>query len=164
MASDDLIFVGVGVLGLAIFVLIFNYVMTTTITEIEATPGINESSVVRGVLDKTQDTIDKYDWVIFAMFMIFVISILITSWFIGGNPLFMIIYVIMGIVSVGLSFILSNTWETISTNSIFASTLLKMPITTYLLTNLPTFMTILFFLAMITLFGKPYIGGDNPNV
>ena len=124
---------------------------------------INESSRAVDALTISQDKSSMWDYFAMAVFIGFAISIIVTGWFIGGNPLFMVIYFLVLSCGVVVTMVLSNVWESFSTASVFGFATSPLPITNWLLSNLPIVLVIVGFLGMVAMFGKPYItssGGD----
>jgi hypothetical protein len=99
------------------------------------------------------------DYVIFGLFIGLVLALLITAWFIGGNPVFMFLYFIFVVLAVVMSAILSNVWESYSGNSVFGLTIASFPITNNLLSYLPLYIGIVGFIGVVAMFAKPYLGG-----
>jgi len=122
-----------------------------------------ESSRAVDALTISQDKSSMWDYFAMAVFIGFAISIIVTGWFIGGNPLFMVIYFLVLAGGVVVTMVLSNVWESFSTASVFGFATSPLPITNWLLSNLPIVLVIVGFLGMVAMFGKPYItssGGD----
>lgn len=118
---------------------------------------------INASMQKVENVINSYDYVFMAVFLLFCISLIVTSFFIGGNPLFIVVYTIFILFAVIFSPILSNTWEDFTTKPVFmingVTEISHYPISNYILTHLPTFLGILGAVGMISLFAKPYVEG-----
>lgn len=95
----------------------------------------------------------------FSIFIGLILAFIITAYFIGGNPIFMFIFFIVIVIVVSISAIFSNTWEDITTMSIFGTTLSNFPITAHIITNLPYYMAIIGFIGIVMMFIRPFTDG-----
>lgn len=123
--------------------------------------AINVSARAVEVLEVSQEKSSMWDYFSLAVFIGFSLSIIITGWFIGGNPLFMLIYFLVIAGGVVVTMVLSNVWESLSTASVFGITGVDLPITNWLLSNLPVVLVVVGFLGMVAMFGKPYMSGGG---
>lgn len=97
-----------------------------------------------------------WDWVFLAIFMGLIMQIVLFSFASRINVAFFWIMVIVDIPILIVAVILSNIWQSIASNPVFAETILRFPITNTILgTYYPTVVVVILFLAMIILFGKP---------
>ena len=145
--------------GLGFFVL--HFVMTTVVDDMVHNTGLNQSASTVSALGGVVKTLGRLDYVVFGLFIGFVLGIMITGWFVGGNPIFAFIYFIVIVVAVILSTILSNTWESISSASIFGSTVSAFPITNNLLAYLPFYVAVVGILGLLVMFAKPAFEGQG---
>ena len=156
MAAKDVILIGVMVFMFAIgFFVVYNITNTVT-TTMMGISAINESEAAVEALEGSQAVSARMDYVIFGVFIGLVLALIISGWFIGGNPIFMVIYFLVVVMGVVLSTVLSNVWETVSSASIFGTTVSAFPITNNLMTNLPLYLAVIGFLGIIVMFAKPY--------
>lgn len=117
---------------------------------------IQSSNATMTVLDAGKATINKLDYIFFILFIGLMLSIIIASFFIPANSIFTFIYFIALVVIVATSAILSNVFEKITANGYFnAIATTNLPITNYLMNNLPMYVTIVGFIAMVLLYAKP---------
>jgi len=161
MAARDVALIGVLIFTFAIGFFIVHFAFNTITTDMIANDQINSSSAAVGQLESVEKLTNRLDYVVFGLFVALVLSLIITGWFIGGSPIFMFVYFIVVIVAVLVSFILSNVWETITTNAQFGTTLLSFSMSNNLMLNLPIYMTIVGFIGLIVMFAKPYFGGGE---
>jgi len=161
MASRDVLMVGVILFMLAIgFFVIYNISNTVT-TKMMGIAAINESAAAVSALQGSQKVTAQMDYVIFGVFIGLVLAIIITGWFIGGNPIFMAIYFLISIIAVVISTLFANTWETVSQSSIFGTDVAAFPITNNLMLNLPIYIAVIAFLGLVVMFAKPYLFGGS---
>lgn len=156
MAAKDVMFIGILIFTLGIGFLIIHFAMSTVVDDIVAQPTINSTPQSVTAFNSIKTTVNRLDYVMFGLFIGLCLALIITGYLIGGNPIFMFIYFIVIGVMVGLSAILSNIWETVSTSTTFTSTLVSFPITNKLLLGLPIYMTVLGFIGIVVMFAKPY--------
>lgn len=161
MAARDVLFVGVILLTLAVGFFLINFTMTTVVNDLVATPVINATNASVTAFETVKTVANRLDYILFAMFIGLVIGIVITAWFIGGHPIFMFAYFIIGTIAVVLAALFANVWYDISNMVVFGTTLTNFPITNHLLTNLPIYIAIVGFLGMVVMFAKPYVAGEQ---
>jgi hypothetical protein len=145
------------VVGIGIFVSFF---MNTTFTrELRTVSQINSTPEAMTALDSTDRALNLSDYLYFSVFVGFCLFIIISGWFIGGHPIFMIFYIIFIIVSVILGAIFANTWETISAEPTFALTTSSFPLLNNIMAHLPMYLAIMGFISIVVVFAKPTTQG-----
>lgn len=161
MASRDVLLAGVIIFALAIgFFVIYNVTHIVT-DQMIGMSAINQSAAAVEALQGSQRVSGQMDYVIFGVFIGLVLAIIITGWFIGGNPIFMAIYFFISVLAVVISTVFANTWETVSQASIFGTDVAAFPITNNLMLNLPIYMAVISFLGLVVMFAKPYFMGGG---
>jgi len=156
MAVRDVIFIEVILFVIAIGFFVIKFTADTIITSMVAIPSINSSSSTVAVFQGTQDKVtDNLDMLVMGLFIGLTLALIITSWFIGGNPIFAFIYTIIVIIAVVLSTVLASTWQNITTAAVFGTTVSGMPITNHLISWLPLYVAIIGFIGLIVMFAKP---------
>lgn len=158
-STNDVILTGVIVFMFAIGFFTIYFMSATVTNQMLSISAINSSSATVEVLQSQSKVTGKLDYVIFGVFMGLVLGLIISGWFVGGNPLFMAVYFLVIVIGVATSTVLSNVWETTSQAAIFGSTITAFPLTNNLLSNLPLYTAIIGFLGMVVMFAKPYISG-----
>ena len=161
MAVKDVLMIGVLIFTFAIGFFIFHSISNTVINQMIANPQINSSNATVNVLQGTQRVTARMDYVIFGLFIGLIIALILTSWFIGGNPIFMFIYFIVLVFGIVTSVVLSNVWEEVSTKAIFGTTVASFPITNHLMTYLPIYSAIIGIVGLVILFAKPALAGNQ---
>lgn len=162
-SAPDVLFIGIFIFVIAVAVLVLNMFISTVTTNMLAVPEVNESAATVQALQSTVNTvIPRNDWVVFSFFIGLIIALVVTSWLVSGNPLFMAMYFIVIIIAAVLAMVLSNAWETISQRPEFAAALASLPLTNHLLSYLPFYVCIIGAIGLIVTFGKPFFrqGGD----
>ena len=162
MAAEDIIMAAVIVFMFAIGFFVVYSVTGSVTTQMMGISAINESEAAMEALEGSVAVSNRMDYVVFGVFIALVLGIIITGWFIGGNPIYMGIYFLVVVIGVVISTVLSNTWETVSQSSIFGSTVTHFLITNNIMTNLPLYIGIIGFVGIVVMFAKPYLfGGEN---
>ncbi len=147
-----LFFIGVvSFIGLFVFGQIKDRLVTS--------PAINETAEAVQALEDVNNRTPMFDYFGLAVFIGFTLSIIITGWFIGGNPLFMIVYFLVLVALVVVCMVISNVWENFTQADTFGYATSPLPITNHLLTYLPIYIVIVAFLGIIAMFAKPYMVG-----
>ena len=161
MSARDVVVISVLMFVTAIIVFIVASVGSLTIQKMIVTPAFNQSQTAKQVLLDTQTAIYRYDYLIFGVFIGLSLSLIITGWFVGGNPLFSFIYILLVMFGVALSTVLANVWETATANPNFGTTLSTFPIANYLMLHLPMFTAIVGFIGLVVMFAKPRLTGQQ---
>lgn len=157
MAARDVILMGVIIFALGIGFFVFHYAFNTTVDQLVATSAINSSNATVTSLQGAQALTARLDYVIFGVFIGFILGIIITGWFVGGNPVYMFIYFLVVTLAVIVATVLSNVWEEVTSMVVFGTTIGEFPITNNLITNAPLYLAVVGILGMIVMFGKPFI-------
>lgn len=160
MSARDVILVGVLVFVFGTAFFIMNFVFNETVDDMLNIEVINQSEATAGSLEGIGNTLGRLDYLVFGLFIGLVLALIITAWFVGGNPIFMFIYFIVVVLGVVFSTIMSNVWETMSQASVFGSTVAEFSLTNNLILNLPVYMSVIGFIGLVVMFAKPYFQGE----
>jgi len=165
-SARDILFIAIIIFGLAIGFSVINYMMGETVSRMIEIPAINESSSAVEALQGINTVTARLDYVIFGVFLALVLGLIITSWFIGGNPIFMFVYFIVVVITVVISTVLANTWEMISQGAIAATvfgnvTINAFPLTNNLMLYLPIYISVIGFIGIVIMFAKPAIQNEQ---
>jgi hypothetical protein len=156
MAARDILFICVIVFAFAIGFFMMHYVIGTMVDQMVSNPTINESNASVTSITMSKTLTNRFDYVIFGLFMAFILGIIITSWFIGGHPIFMFIYFIIIVIAVVISSIMNKVWVDVTQDIVlFGNTISYFPIANHILNNFPLYMTIIGFIGLIIMFAKP---------
>ena len=159
--AQDVVFamVMVFVFGLGFFII--HYGMTTTVTQITSHPVINASNQsVESFNAITTKVTSRLDYLIFGLMMAFMLGFIIVGFYVGGVPIFMFIYFLVTAVGVAISALLANVWESVSTASVFGTTLNAFPITNHIILHFPIYVSIMGFIGIVAMFAKPYFASQ----
>lgn len=136
--------------------LVVTYSYGAVVDKIKLNPAINSSAVTIASFEDSKSLTSRYDYVSVAILMGFILAIIISGWLVGGHPIFSILYFIFLIVIVMTSYILAFVWNKISTTALLSATVAaKFPISSHILNNFPTYITVIGFIGMIVMFAKP---------
>ena len=91
MSVRDVVFSGVLIFTIAITFFVINFAMNTMVDDMVAIEAINESSGAVDSLTGIKTMVSRLDYVVFGVYVGLVFAMIITGWFIGGNPIFMFI-------------------------------------------------------------------------
>lgn len=156
-SARDVVLIAVILFSIGIGVFMVHSLFNTAVDKMLLTPVINESAAASSALSSAKSLSDRFDYIFFGLFIGLVLALMITSWFIGGNPIFMFIYFIVVIIATVLGTIMSNVWAAVSTASVFGVTIASFPLTNHILSYLPYYMAVIGVLGIIVMFAKPYI-------
>lgn len=153
--ARDVTLIGVIVFIVAIAFFVTWYIADVVIDSMVGMAQINESSSAVEALQSTQSMTNRFDYILFAVFIGLALSLVIVGFFVGGNVLFSFIYLLVVVVAVVFSTVLSYVWEEVSTLTLFGTTVSAFPITNHILNNLPVYVSIIGILGFVAMFAKP---------
>jgi len=159
--ARDVILIAVLIFSLGLGFLAIHFMINTALDRMMAIPTIMESDAAIDAFQETKDLTERFDYIIFMVFIGLVLSLMITGWFVGGHALFMIIYFIIVLITVVVSTIFANIWDAFSQASVFGTTVASFPITSNILSNLPVYMAVIGLLGILVMFAKPYFMGGQ---
>jgi hypothetical protein len=108
-----------------------------------------------------QNTSLKLDWVFLGIFIGLLLAMIITAWFIAGNPIFLILYFLAVIIFTVISFFLSNFWESFTVTGFFSTMIGYYPIMNFVMLRLPYFVAICGMIGLVVMFAKPRDDGGG---
>ena len=155
--ARDVGFIAVGLFVFALVAFIASFFISTAVDGMLNIDAVNDSSSTKTALESADGVASaKFDSLVVGLFIGYILGMIITSWIVGGNPIFMFIYFIVVVVSVILSMVLANTWETVTQASVFGSTINNFPITNHIISYLPLYIAIIGIIGLIVMFAKPF--------
>ncbi len=159
MAVRDVIFIAVIIFAFAIVFTTIFYAGDQMITRSLNSSVLGQYNASNASLHAVQTKVlPRFDDIIFALFIGLILGLMITSWFIGGNPIFMAVYFIGIVVAVVVSSVLAYVWDMYITKTPFNTFVVKsFPITNHLIHNFPYYIAIVGCLGMLVMFAKPYV-------
>jgi len=158
MSVEDLGAVAVVGCVVAVIILVLGFVVFQIADGFSLTAGFNDTNS-QAQFTAMKNTSYKYDWIFFGFFIGLVLSLIITSWFVAGNPIFIVLY-FLGIFMFDIvAIIFANIWEGLSSYPVFASYLAHLPITNFIMLRLPIFIAVVGFLGVVVMFAKPRVEG-----
>jgi len=157
MGARDILMIAVLLFMFSLGFFVINYMVGTAVDQMVNIPALNETEDFVVAMDGMDRVISKFDYVLFGLFIALVLSLIVTGYFVGGNPIFMFVYFIVVIITVVLSTIFANTWEQITETAVFGTTVTAFPIANNLMLNLPIYMSVVGFLGLVAMFGKPFV-------
>jgi hypothetical protein len=158
--ARDLIFIGVFILIIGLSLLTFHFVNTTITTKLIQSPVIKDNAQAVEALNDIQNKgTNQIDYLFLGVFIAFLIASIITSVLLPTETIFLIAYIIFWVLSVVFSSFFAYVWDSFSSLTIFNTSLVLLPITNQILSNLPIYLAIIGFLNIILLFGKIKSGG-----
>lgn len=160
MAARDLMFIAVLIFGFGIAFFAAHYALNESLDAMIENPVINQTNESVTALQDAKDLTARFDYILFALFIGLVLALIITGWFIGGQPIFMFIYFIVVVIATILSAVLSNVWDTVVSTVSFASDISAFPITNHLISNLPIYIAIVGFIGIVVMFAKPALQNE----
>ena len=161
-ARDVLTVFGVMVFALAVGLFLIKFVSDDLVDNMLANEQINQTEGTVDALTAVKtDVTSKFDWVFFSLFAGLILVMLILSWIFAGNPIFMILWVIVLLLSMLLSPILSNVWSTLIEHAQFGTLSLSFPITNHVMTYLPLYLAVVGIAGLVLMFSRRGGGGGE---
>ena len=160
-SGRDIVLMAVLLFVFAISALIMRYT-TSHVVEIfynssDFNSSYNQSNydITQMMKDSTDQTGGQLDYVILAIFIGLILGIVVTSWYIGGHPIFLFFYFIFIVIGVLLSVVFADVWDDVTSMSMFGGVIGDFPITTHLITYMPIYLAVVGMIGLVVMFGKP---------
>ena len=165
-SARDVLFIAVIIFGLAVSFFVIHYMMGETVERLLEIEEINQSAGAVTSFEGITTMTSRLDYVVFGVFMALVLGLIITSWFIGGNAIFMFIYFIIIVITVVISTVLANVWEditqgVIATTVFGTTTITAFPLANNIMLYLPIYISVIGFIGIVVMFAKPAIQGEG---
>lgn len=157
IAVRDVLWIAVFMFALAIGLFAIHFMLNQAVDKMLEIEQINESSKTVTAFGNVKSLTNKLDYFIFGVFIALILGLIVTSWFIAGHPIYMFAYFLVVVISVVISTVLANSWETISQSSIFGNTVVSFTLTNNLMMNLPLYIAVIGFIGIVLMFAKPAI-------
>ena len=160
MAAKDVVVIGIVLFMLALAFFVLRFTSTTIVTNMLSVSAINASGNATIQAFQSMNTVTQRSDYLFGVFLFgLFLSMIITAWFIAGNPLFMFIYFLVIVLGVIFSTIFSNIFQTVVAQAIFGTTINSLPLINNVMNYLPYYVAITGFIGLVIMFGKPQWGG-----
>lgn len=151
----DIGFFVVSLFALGLILLVFYTAQTYLVTALSNQTAFNSSTPAMNVMNTASNSASsKLDMLFSAIFIGYLIALIITGYLIDASPIFLTLFIIMFAIIIILAGILSYAWENISTVTIFNTAVANMPITNHILSNLSVYTVIAGVLSMFALYYK----------
>lgn len=161
-SAQDVLLIGALMFMFAIGFLVLNYTTNTVVDKMVTTTAINSSNSTVTALNSVKTNVsNRLDLWAVGILIGLTIALIITGWYIAGNPIFVFIYFIVVIIAVILAMVLSNVWETVSQTSPLVTSTANIPITDHIMLYLPFYIAGIGMLGLVVMFAKPYAGGGG---
>ncbi len=121
------------------------------------TTNIDDDGAAQDAIIKIRNVENSaWDFGFFAIFIGLIMAELLAAFATRINVAFYWIFALLGIIIFITGVILSNIWQEVAANPVFAETITRFPLTNSILgTFFPTIVTAVIFIIMILFFGKP---------
>ncbi len=152
----DIVFLGsAGFLLFLFSIVVVHLIISTLLTNIAANDMIAANSDAIEVINRGQQIYNRLDIISVSFLIAVTLGVVISSWVFAASPIFIIGYIVAGIIAIISSVFASNFWEDLTAVSQFTTTMAVFPIANLLMLNLPTYIAILWFLGFVISFAKP---------
>lgn len=156
MAVRDVITVAVMFFAVCIALYFVAFGFKTGYDALLANKNVQSSANTVNVLNAgNSKVVARYDYWAFACIVGWTLFIIISSWFIGGNPLYIFLYLMGNALAVIISDMLTNAWSTYVNTAALASVGSLFPITNLIMSSLSTYIIAVGFIGMVVIFAKP---------
>ena len=118
-------------------------ILTATMSQIPSTETINFTEITRVTLGRVDSALGQLETIGFIIIIVLALSILVTAYFSGANPIVFVIHIFTTVLAIVFSVIISNTYEKLLINSVIGENLAKFDAGTFIMLNLPTFAAVL---------------------
>jgi len=154
---EDVFFLIVTLLGLALFIIVVAYTIGTVTTEMEKTE-LNDSEAARVMFAESDKVIDKLNPVYLAVFAGLTMSIFVTAFMIHSHPIFIPIYIIEMGFAIIIAVIANHVYDEFAANADLATIAAEQTYMTAIMGNFITIVTAVGIISMIIIFAKPFQG------
>lgn len=159
---SDVLLVIVVVFSMALFLLLMVYIsnaLDNSITPMMDSAVDNTSAeVFHEGINKITNTAD---YIFLMVFIVFVIGLIITSFWFFSHPIFLVLYLILGIGGLVVSVPLSNAYQEVADKGMFSTAVSHLPILDYIMNNLPLIVGVLIVLSIIIIYSKSRTGASS---
>lgn len=157
---EDFLIVIVTIFIIGVLLFFSNHVVNQMYTSLDEwfneSTDFNESEAQTAVTKIQAAENSAWDYAFLAIFIGFVIQLVLFSFATRINVAFFWIFSILGIIELILGVIVSNIWMEMVENPEFATTITRFPITNSILgTYFPLAVVTIIFIGLIAMFGKP---------
>jgi hypothetical protein len=155
MSARDIIVTVVVFFAISI-VCVFTYLIFSSFyTELKAQPSVAAvPEAVASIEGAEANFLPANDYIPFVMFLAFCFGVIITSWLIGAQPVFIFFYILLGSFGVYISMAISNAWEEMFTDPTLLAILSEFPLTNNIMTYLPFYMCGVLAMGLFVMFAK----------
>lgn len=151
----DIALFGVLLFVFAVMGLVMFYIANTMKVSLLANEQINSSANAVTSIQATDNATSRIDYLFSGIFVGLLLALMISGWYIGGEAIFMFIYIIVTVISVAISMVLSNVWVEIAQTPTFMTTANTLVITNHIMNLLPVYVSVAAFIGIIAMFAKP---------
>ena len=163
-AIEDIFFLMVILVGLALFFLIINMVfgqVNNRIAPVLSSHGNNSIMNVTNMLDQSQGTTTLYNSLFPFIFIGLFGFVLFSAGFIGESPIMIVLGIIVLGVAIILAVVYSNVFQRISETSTFAASNANFPIMNYFMQYLPIIMFVVAIAVIVFILLRKSGGGSG---
>lgn len=148
----------------AMFLLIAGFIATEISSEVK-TKLNSTNEDVNAAFDATTNTArNTLSTLWYIMFGGLLLSLLVTSWFIPSQPVFVPIFIVLLVIAVIIGVAMSNAYEAIYEVTNFSSIASTQSSIFFVMSNLPYVALIIGLIGLIVTFAKPGSGGGNNTI
>ena len=151
---QDVFFFVVFVVGLAIFMIVVNFIMND-VSEKLLESKLNESENARIALGSIEDLTAQFDPIWLFLFIALLIGVLISSFMIRAHQIFIPIYIILLGIVVVVGVIMNNVYLAFTANPVIAATAATHTFANVIINNYIPVVIGVGILSMIIIFARP---------
>ena len=156
MDMENLTGIAVIIFAFGIVAFLSYFVTQQFVDNMVSLPAINNSKTQAAVtaLEDSKTYMAKTDYLGMGIFIGMALFIILAGYFSGSDAIMSIVYIIVLVITVALSPILSNTWESVSTASVFGTTVTAFPIINHIILKLPIYTTVIGFMGLVAMYAR----------
>lgn len=157
--ARDILYITAILFALGIGFFLLRFVSTEIVDSTLNVEQINSSNSTVTAIQTIDEGGERLDYILFALFIGFALTLIITAWFLPTHPIFTFMYILIMVIIVAISPVFSNVWEQTTTMSIFGTMVTTdFPITDHIMKHLPYYTAIIGFIGLVITFAKPLKG------
>lgn len=154
MNIQDMILLGCILFGVGVVLYSSAFLGNVVLDQFKNTSAVQNVSVAVDAVSGAQGGFGKFDVIFMGFFIGFALFVWLSAYFIGGNPVFTWVYVVIMVLMLIVTPALSNVWEKYSQNPYWVSQLGSFPMMNHILTFLPLYVFIVELVGFVILFAK----------
>jgi hypothetical protein len=154
MNIQDMVMIGAILLACGLVLWLSAFMGGQVLEKLKTVPVVANNTQAMQVITSSEGPFTKFDLIFMGFFIGFTLFLWISAYFIGGNPVFTWIYIILIALVLLITPALANVWMQWTQNPATISEITVFPLTNTILSSLPLYTFIIEIVGLVILFAK----------